>query len=225
MQQDGSPGDRGQVRKGQSGRRRGRRREGSCRHRKVLVPRVRSGVMLGAAGGRGRSRDHFRGARGSGGSPASAQTRAAASWVLPSTRGWGRPGAPALGTDAGSALHCPGTPNLPQPRSNRTSRQQRTRAPLTRLSPASRFSSSLRPKPEPAGVEARGSLVWICVSPTTGGLTVSYWGFSYLRSLGRSRVFIFLRCLFALLAPEGLGAVPPLTLYGRVCEAFVLIIL
>lgn len=170
---------------------------------------VRSRVMLGAAGGRGRSRDHFRGARGNGGSPASAQTRAAASWVLPSTRRWGRPGAPALGTDAGSALHCPGTPDLPQPRSNWTSRQQRTRAPLTRLSPASCFSSSLRPKPEPAGVEAWGSLVWICVSPTTGGLTVSYWGFSYLRSLGRSRVFYFPAVSLRFAGPRGFGSGPP----------------
>lgn len=192
------------MRKGQSGRRRGRRREGSCRHRKVLVPRVRSGVMLGAAGGRGRSQDHFRGARGSGGSPTSAQTRAAASWVLPSTRGWARPGAPALGTDAGSALHCPGTPDLPQPRSNRTSRQQQTRAPLTRLSPASRFSSSLRPKPEPAGVEARGSLVWICVSPAGVLLGIFVPSFT-----GAFACIYFPAVSLRFAGPRGFGSGPP----------------
>lgn len=59
--------------------------------------------MLGAVGGRGRSRDHLCGARGGRrGAPRLPRPAPAAGWGLLFTR-WGvRPWAPALGTDAGA---------------------------------------------------------------------------------------------------------------------------
>lgn len=142
--------------------------------------------MLGAVGGRSRSRDHLCGARGGRrGAPRPPRPAPAAGWGLLFTR-WGvRPWAPTRGLCA-SLSEDPLLSTTPEQLDIPPAADEGPAYPPLRAARPHRLLSVQTPSHS-----VRRTVVLTCVSLTTGGLTVSCRRCSYLRSLGMSACTLF----------------------------------